>query len=360
MRLFQNSGMSGGYRKRLDSIAQKCTTFSARLAVFLKDRYGASHFLKPVLDGDPSAFFTNADDVQLQRAWACEHGLAKSVDLKDILLAQIEQHRADVFYNLDPLRYGSDFVKKLPSCVKKTICWRAAPSPGADFSAYDLVVCNFPGIIEEWRRMGLKSAYFVPAHDPCMDDYAESCDRSIDVVFVGTYSRHHSRRNQILEGVSRLGSRYQVMFCLDRSRLTRLAESPLGVLPGLRGHRRPSAIRRVSSESTFGVDLYGLLARSKIVLNAAIDMSGEDRGNMRCFEAMGCGALLVSDHGRYPKGMISGETMLEYESVAQVADVLRSALASWPRSSEIAKRGRAMVQSEYSKDAQWRMFQQLL
>jgi hypothetical protein len=360
MRLFQNLGISSGYQRRLHALTRGLITFREHLSVVLRDRFGASHLLKPALDGDPSAFLTSGNDVALQRAWAREHGLRDSSSMEDVLLAQVEEHRPDVFYNLDPLKFDSTFVRKLPAGVKKTICWRAAPSPGANFGAYDLVVCNFPGIIESWRRMGLRSEYFVPAHDPAMDAFAESCERSIDIVFVGAFTRHHRRRNQILEAASSLASEYRIVLSLDRSRLTRLAESPLGVLPWLRGHRRPPAVRRASSEPTFGLDLYSLLASSKIVLNGAIDMSGEDRGNIRCFEAMGCGALLVSDRGRYPTGMIHGQTMLEYESTAHVVDVLRGALANWPRSSEIAKHGRAMVRSEYSKEAQWQMFQQLV
>ena len=50
------------------------------------------------------------------------------------------------------------------------------------------------------------------------------------------------------------------------------------------------------------------------MLNGAIDMAGPDRGNMRCFEAMGCGALLVSDVGNYPVGMEAGVTMETYAS----------------------------------------------
>ena len=50
------------------------------------------------------------------------------------------------------------------------------------------------------------------------------------------------------------------------------------------------------------------------MLNGAIDMADRDRGNMRCFEAMGCGALLVSDDGNYPQGMSPGETMRAYTS----------------------------------------------
>ena len=96
------------------------------------------------------------------------------------------------------------------------------------------------------------------------------------------------------------------MYCLDASRLTRLAESPLGRLLPLRKHRRPDAIAKIAKAPVFGRELYELIGTSKIVLNGAIDMAGQDRGNMRCFEAMGCGALLVSDDGHYPRGNETG------------------------------------------------------
>ena len=83
------------------------------------------------------------------------------------------------------------------------------------------------------------------------------------------------------------------MYCLDASRLTRLAESSLGRRL-LRKHRRPDAIANLGKPRVFGRRLYDLIGHSKIVLNGAIDMAGEDRGNMRCFEAMGCGALLLT------------------------------------------------------------------
>src|SRR5437016_529518 len=139
MRLFQNSGLTPAYLPRLNALARKQATFSGRLAVFLKDRFGAAHLLKPVLEREPAAFFTNGDDEVLQRFWASEHGLPQGASLEEILRGQIEEHATEVFYNIDPMRYGSDFVKKLPGCVRATLAWRAAPSRGADFSAYDAV-----------------------------------------------------------------------------------------------------------------------------------------------------------------------------------------------------------------------------
>ena len=152
--IFQNSALYPNYLPRLNGLAGAARTFAERRHIFLADRFGAPHFLKPVLDGDAQAFFTNGDDEILQRMWAREHGLPADCSLEDILLAQIEEHRPEVFYNLDPMRYQSGFVRRLPTSVRRAVAWRAAPSPGADFSAYDCVVCNFPGILQSHRALG--------------------------------------------------------------------------------------------------------------------------------------------------------------------------------------------------------------
>lgn len=360
MRLFQNSAVYPAYASRHGYGRQAVPTFQAQNASFLEHRYGALHFLAPVLHGDSTAFLTNGDDDALQRTWAREMGMPGNVSLVDILLAQIEAHRTEVFYNLDPVRYGNSFVRKLPGCVRKTVAWRAAPSPGADFSAYDLLVCNFPSLLKTYQDQGWTAEYFSPAHDPVMDEYAGSDERAIDVLFVGGYSRHHSRRAAVLKAVAGLSGRYRIEFCLGRSRLTRLAESAAGYLALMGRHRRSIAVRAVSREPVYGRDLYALISRSKIVLNGAIDMAGQDRGNMRCFEAMGCSALLLSDAGLYPTGMRDGETLLAYSSPSQARELVERVLRDWNSYREVARRAYRMVRSLYSKEHQWHEFNRLV
>jgi hypothetical protein len=355
MRLFQNSGLSPTYLHRLNQLGAQATTFDARRRVFLNDRFGALHFLQPVLADKPDAFFTNGDDEVLQNYWASENGMPGGSSLEQILLAQIEHHQTEVFYNIDPVRYPSHFVGKLPGCVKKTICWRAAPSGNADLSAYDLLVCNFPSILDDWKARGCRVASFFPAVDPVMDEYVAE-ERSIDILFVGGYSRHHSVRAKTLEQTASLAGQRNVVYCLDVSRLTRLAESPLGRFLPLRKHRRPDSIASVARLPVFGRQLYELIGRSKIVLNGAIDMAGRDRGNMRCFEAMGCGALLVSDAGNYPRGMVPSMTMEVYESPEDAARLVGENLDNWPRGAKMAIKGRRKASELYSKSLQWKGF----
>ena len=355
MRIFQNNGLSRGFRGRWDRV--RYPSFAAGRAAFLETRFTASHILLPVLSEQPDAFYTNGDDKRLQTLWARENGL-KAGDLEQILFAQIEHHRTEVFYNLDPMRYDSAFVARLPGCVKKAICWRAAPSGNADLSKYDLVVGNFPSILDDWRSKGCRAAYFFPAHDPAMDAYAAARTDDFDLIFVGGFSRHHLKRSEALRTVASIpGIRAQLY--LEDSRLTRLANA-LPFMPGLRSFRHPDEIRAIRADPLYGRDAYAAFAKSRIVFNGAVDMAGEDRGNMRCFEATGCGALLLTDVGRYPDGFVNGETMVTYSSTQEIPERVKTLIKDTSLSTSIAKAGYAMVRDRYSKQRQWAAFQALI
>ena len=124
-------------------------------------------------------------------------------------------------------------------------------------------------------------------------------------------------------------------------------------------HRRPESVRSVSRPPAFGVELYRALSQAKIVLNGAIDMSGNERGNMRCFEGMGCGALLLSDDGKYPDGMVPGSTLITYGSPVDAIAQVRRLLVDVDQREAIAREGHKMVSTRYSKEVQWLRFQEL-
>jgi spore maturation protein CgeB len=122
----------------------------------------------------------------------------------------------------------------------------------------------------------------------------------------------------------------------------------------------PSEIRRVSQGPVFGRELYALLSRAKIVFNASIDMAGSHRGNIRCFEAMGCGACMVSDEGIYPDGMVDGETFVSYNDSLHAVAALERLLAEPERARTIGRRAAAMLAERHSKEQQWQRFGELV
>ena len=52
MRVFQNSGLYPSHLARLNHLAPQTLSFAERRRIFLDDRFGALHFLQPILNGD--------------------------------------------------------------------------------------------------------------------------------------------------------------------------------------------------------------------------------------------------------------------------------------------------------------------
>lgn len=361
MRILQNIGIYPSYSSRLRRLAPAGSSNQAIVDEFLRDGFEACHVLKGALEGAPDFFLTLGNHAPAQVAWARENGLPRGAKPTDILLAQLEHHRAEVFYNLDPVRFDDRMLARLPSCVKRTIAWSAAPTPHNRFQRYDLVINNFPGILARYADMGCRTGYFFPSIASDVADVSPTAERPIDVLFVGGYSRHHMRRNRILEAVGRMAPQVKVAYHLDMGRLNRIAELPLmGLVPSLAAHRRPAVIRAVAGSALFGRDMQRAFARSKIVLNAAVDMAGIERGNIRCFETLGAGALLLSDSGIYPDGMIPGETLCTYNDADDAVVQIRRLLHDSETRTRIAAAGQQMLAKQYSKDAQWSAFQALV
>lgn len=360
MRLFQNSGIYKSYRPRLAKLTENCDTFDRAIRTFLDDRYGVAHILKPILDNGQDCFFTNGDHEHTQRLWGRQQGLKDETPMDEVLLAQIEHHRTEVFYNCDPMRYGDNFLKRLPGSVRRTVAWRAAPSNGGEFLSHDIVVNNFPTLLAGYRAQGVRAEYFAPGHDPEMDHYAAIEDRPVDVLFVGGYSRHHKNRAKMLELVAALRGNMNVVLHLDRSRLTKLSETPLGWIGPLAKHRRSTEVRAVAAGAVFGRDLLSAIGNSKIVVNGAIDMAGNDRGNMRVWEALGCGAALVTDKGRYPDEMIESQHFLTYGTPDEAVHNVRNLIANPMERTRIAQAGHKLIAERYSKTVQWNRFKEIV
>lgn len=356
MRLFQNLGVYRSYRPRLVRLTKGSDSFRSAIDAFLEDRFGAVHILDPVLKRDEAAFFAVGDHEPLQQRWAQEQGLPASTPLDDILLAQIEHHRTEVFYNLDPMRYGDDFLARLPGSVRRTIAWRAAPSKGGSFFQHDLVVNNFPSLRAEYERQGAKTAPFYPGHDPAMDVYARNEDRPIDVLFVGSYSQYHQKRARVLEALAAQRTHYSIAMHLEVSRMVKLSETPAGWIGPLRKYRRPANIRAVGRRPIFGRELLTALGQAKIVVNGEIDMMGTDRGNMRIWEALGCGAAMLTDEGRYDDAMKPGEHFVTYSGVEDMLEKAKALLEEPAWRAKVARAGHTMIATQFSKAKQWEAF----
>ncbi len=362
MRVFQTHTF---YKTYLDHFNARCpeaiaAPFEKRRAMLLHDRFMAAHILKPIHDRDPEAFFTVANDELLQGAWARENGL-KTTNPKEILKAQVESHRAEVFYTLDPQRWNGELARQLSACVRVRIGWLGVPMHGQDGVGFDAMISNFEPHLVDWRKRGIRCFPFDPSHDPEMCRWGCNTDRPIDICFVGQYNSWlHTRRNEILKAMCELSRENLVSLRLMHRKWRPLAQSgPLARVP-TPIRTLPLDLRRITGPPVFGLEMYKLFSQSKIVLNAHLDMAQHRRANMRCFEAMGCGACMLGDDGAYPPGFEPSRQFETYTDHRDLVTKATSLLSADARRRAMADQGRKFIETTYSKDTQWLRFREIV
>ena len=344
------------YQKRpwLDSATSlECQAF------LLEDRFDAPHIFEPVYNHDPDVRFVVFNDERCQRKWAVVNGL-RTVNLEDILVAQIEEHRSEVVYWLAPQLRSRNLNDFLKGRVKKNIIWSAAPQTPNNYDGVDLVLSSHKQYLEHANEFGIESAYFTPSLDPQLVSYSANTFRPIDICFVGSYSPAHSKRNKLLEKLSELASKYRIVLGLMRPRPRRLSSIPFLSRFLNPSGKLPKNLQKISCGPVFGRDLYTLFSHSKIIINASVDLTVPFRGNMRCYEAMGCGACMLSDEGIYPQGMESGVTFVSYSDEDDMCLKVEKLLFDGDLCRSIGQKGAEMLSEHYSKPEQWIRFRALM
>lgn len=360
MRFLQNIGAYSQFQRELAEKVGSRSSYDEHLSSYIKSGYGAPHILKPIYMNENNSVLTVGNDHRLQKRWLLEQGKFKSQVKQQTLLEQIEEFKPDIFYNLDPINYDANFPNKLPSCVKASFAWIAAPNRNFDFSYYEAVLTNFKNIKDMFSIKPRSIREFSPSYDQLMGKFAGNTNQTSDVIFVGSYSRYHKNRIWFLNSLTEQLEEFSTVYYLNRGISARATEKIIELLPLKSKNFLSRKSVKITREPIFGTDLYCALSSAKIVVNLAIDFAGEYRGNMRCFETLGCGALLLTDAGIYPKHMIDGETMVTYNDPADAISRIRYLLGDDEMRAKIASAGHHMISTKYSKENQFKQFSDII
>jgi spore maturation protein CgeB len=91
----------------------------------------------------------------------------------------------------------------------------------------------------------------------------------------------------------------------------------------------------------FGIDMYELLQKSKIVLNYHIGIAGNYAGNMRMFEVTGMGSCLLTDNKNNINDLFSpGKEVVVYDNYEDCIAKIKWLLENEVERQEIARAGR--------------------
>jgi hypothetical protein len=247
-----------------------------------------------------------------------------------ILTAQVKQYRPDILFNQD-MRISSKFLNEIKPFARLLVGQIASPlPPGEDFSSYDLVISSLPNYVDYFRRLGITTELNRLAFEPGVLSKLNDDRIDISVSFVGSLSRHHKCRVQLLESLC-----------------SQLDVKVWG--PGVESLAKNSPIRQCYVGQAWGIEMYRVVRNSKITLNHHIGVSGPYANNMRLYEATGVGTLLVTDWKENLAEIFEPDReVVAYRSSQECAELIRHYLEDHARRETIARAGQQRTLNEHT------------
>lgn len=296
---------------------------------------------------------------ELQRAWARKRrapaaaatragrqlpgrlgAMAAQAELHLVALRQIEEFEPDVLY-LQNLWFFSPRELRRLRRRGTLIAGQIASRPPSDevLRSYDVLFTSLPNLADQFRSLG------VTAHDlPIAFD-----ERVLDRLrAAGVDPAPESPRDH---AVTMVGGLDPATHDVRVELLDRVAPKlPLEIWGyGAEALPASSPIRERYRGEAWGLEMYEILARSKIVINVHERVAGGNANNMRLFEATGAGALLVTDRtANLDRFFAPGREVVAFEDADDLVAKVRHHLEHDDERVAIAAAGQERTLSEHT------------
>jgi hypothetical protein len=249
----------------------------------------------------------------------------------EILAEQIKRYKPDVILNQATESISGRFLSDMKRHGALLVGQIASPLPRKeDFRCYDLMFSSLSNFVDDFRAKGLTAEVHRFGFEP---EILQNLDDERDLVpvsFVGSLSRHHQARIDLLEH-------------LCENSEVKVWGTGLESLP------ENSAIHRCYYGPAWGIEMYRILQRSRITLNCHISVAGSYANNMRLFEATGVGALLVTDcKVNLPDLFEQGKEVVVYRTPEECAMLIRHFLSREAERRAVAKAGQQRTLREHT------------
>ena len=221
-----------------------------------------------------------ADDIitnctTLQHQWAVEND-PRLMNNEQVLIAQIKHYKPDVIYSQGvwvitaKLRHESRYSARIFAAQN------GLPLDNYKSPFIDVIFTTLPTNVEGYEQVGVKSHLLPLAFDPRALEFEIEPETVYPLTFIGGLSGGHTKRRELLEVVSD-------HFPID---CWGYGFDELAKKENISYHGE-----------AWGKDMFKILRQSYMTLNCHIDSIYPYVGNMRMFEATGCGAMLFTDDG---------------------------------------------------------------
>jgi len=287
-----------------------------------------SYFLRSVVSKFPKIYysFKNVTD---KKTWNWQ-----------ISMAQIKKFRPDVLLIFDLHYFTPPFLKEARKYVGKIVGEIASPimMPEEHFRNYDLLLSSMPHYIRKFQKMGISSAYLPYAFESTILEKIGEQKRKYDCVFIGGLSRDLDKIPLLEE----LAKKINIDFW-------GYSQLPLD---------KSSSILSRYHGSVWGIDMYRILAQSKIVVNCHTKRVGdyfdhEDYAdNMRLYESTGMGAMLITDMKKNLGDLFEiDKEVIAYNEINELVEKIKYYLKNEKEREKIARAGQARTLKAHSYKA---------
>ena len=354
-----------------------------------------------------------SDIEPLQRAWAKEHGVDWSREgPAGTVLAQLKAWKPDAVCSQDLFSLPHHLrknIKTLVPSVKATVVFKGSPGGLEEAGGSDLVFAATPHFVEAFKKLGFNTRLLPHSFDDSIWRSLRSetgDDRPHPVTFAGMsgygwgldfQSRYWTLRLlfEKIAGFEAWTNERETVRGF-RFRMWKLAKSMVDVCPDrlLQELARSSggsvSVRRVAAQTLFwrealaanrvqfpeeplfrvprpadrplkklfperchapvyGLDMFRLLGRSRIVFNRHADFAAGIAGNIRLFEATGMGACLVTERcGNIGDLFREGSEVVTYATASECADKIRYLIAHPAECGRIAQAGQTRTLRDHT------------
>jgi spore maturation protein CgeB len=311
-----------------------------------------------------------SNDTLLQNKWKSERNL-NSDRISDIVFEQINEFKPDILW-IENMNFVNDTwlrkVRRGIETIKLIIAYHCAAYKKdliARLKNADFIITCTPGLKESFEREGLKTYLVYHGFDNELLTRVEQKGATTfnNLVFSGslvTGDGFHNDRIKMIENLLKekidltlyvtLEKRYRIKTkqflhllsgWLKKLKLGSLTEQ----FPIFEYGKSPvksysDTLLRSNHSPLYGIDMYNLFCRSKIVLNLHTGVAGDYAGNMRMFEVTGVGSCLLTDNKKNMKDLFEiGKEAVVYDSTEDCIKKIKWLLAHDQERKQIALMG---------------------